>query len=117
MKSDKEKLLEEFNKLNSESSVRELQEYTKNMIKTRGFDNETPQDIMLLLTEELGELAKEVRKSTHIKLDANQTRTQNLDKEIADVFNYVLAFCVATDIDLFEAFKGKEEINFKREWK
>lgn len=114
---NKEKLLEEFNKLNENSSIKELQEYTKNMIKTRGFDNETPQDIMLLLTEELGELAKEVRKSTNIKIDVTQTRTQNLDKEIADVFNYVLALCVATDIDLFEAFKGKEEINFKREWK
>lgn len=114
---NKEELLKEFNKLNGNSSVKELQEYTKNMIKTRGFDNETPQDIILLLTEELGELAKEVRKSTHIKIDTTQTRTQNLDKEIADVFNYVLALCVATDIDLFEAFKGKEEINFKREWK
>lgn len=113
----KEELLEKFNKLDSTSSVRDLQEYTKNMIKTRGFDNETPQDIMLLLTEELGELAKEVRKSTHIKLDSNQSRTQNLDKEIADVFNYILALCVTTNIDLFEAFKGKEEINFNREWK
>lgn len=113
----KEELLEEFKKLDENSSVRELQEYTKNMIKTRGFENETPQDILLLLTEELGELAKEVRKSTHIKMDSNQTRTQNLDKEIADVFNYVLAMCIATDIDLFEAFKAKEEINFNREWK
>lgn len=117
MNSDKEKLLEEFRKLNSNSSLKDLQNYTKNMIKTRGFDNETPQDILLLLTEEVGELAKEIRKSTHIKLDSNQSRTQNLDKEIADVFNYILALCVATDIDLFEAFKGKEEINFSREWK
>ena len=113
----KEELLEEFKKLNKNSSVKDLQDYTRNMIKTRGFENETPQDILLLLTEELGELAKEVRKSTHIKIDSNQTRTQNLDKEIADVFNYVLAMCVATDIDLFEAFKAKEEINFNREWK
>lgn len=117
MSNSKEKLLEEFKKLNNKSSVRDLQEYTKNMIKTRGFDNETPQDILLLLTEEVGELAKEIRKSTHIKLDSNQSRTQNLDKEIADVFNYILALCVATDVDLFEAFKGKEEINFNREWK
>ena len=87
------------------------------MIKSRGFDNETPQDVLLLLTEELGELAKEVRKSTHIKMDVNSTRTQNLDKEIADVFNYIMALCVATDIDLFEAYKIKEEINFQREWK
>lgn len=110
-------LKQEFEKLTEESSLKELQEYIKKMIKSRGFDNETPQDIMLLLTEELGELAKEVRKSTNIKLDVKQTRTQNLDKEIADVFNYILSLCVATDIDLFSAFKSKEKINFNREWK
>ena len=114
---DKVNLINEFGKINDKSSLKEIQEYTKKMIKFRGFDNETPQDILLLLTEELGELAKEVRKSTHIKMDINSTRTQNLDKEIADVFNYIMALCVATDIDLFEAFKTKEEINFKREWK
>lgn len=110
-------LKQEFENLTEESSLKELQEYTKKMIKSRGFDNETPQDIMLLLTEELGELAKEVRKSTNIKLDVRQTRTQNLDKEIADVFNYIMALCVTTDIDLFSAFKNKEKINFNREWK
>lgn len=114
---EKINLKEEFEKLTKESSLKELQEYTKKMIKFRGFDNETPQDIMLLLTEELGELAKEIRKSTNIKMDIKQTRTQNLDKEIADVFNYIMALCVATNIDLFEAFKNKEEINFNREWK
>lgn len=114
---EKINLKQEFEKLTKESSLKELQEYTKKMIKFRGFDNETPQDIMLLLTEELGELAKEIRKSTNIKMDIKQTRTQNLDKEIADVFNYIMALCVATNIDLFEAFKNKEEINFNREWK
>jgi NTP pyrophosphatase (non-canonical NTP hydrolase) len=117
MQNLKENLEDEFKKLDENSSVRDLQEYTKKMIKVRGFDDETPQDIMLLLTEELGELAKEVRKSTHIKMDVNSNRTQNLDKEIADVFNYIMSLCVATNIDLFEAFKGKEEINLKREWK
>ena len=104
-------------KLDSKSSLKDIQNYSDTMIKVRGFEDETPQDIMLLLTEELGELAKEVRKSTNIKLDVKASRTQNLDKEIADIFNYIMALCVATDIDLFEAYKSKEEINFKREWK
>lgn len=110
-------LEEEFKKLNEESSLKDLQEYNKKMIEVRGFSNETPQDIMLLLTEELGELAKEVRKSTHIKMDSNASRTQNLDKEIADVFSYIVSLCVATDIDLFEAYKKKEIENLKRTWK
>ncbi len=110
-------LRKEFDKLNDKSSVRDMQNYIAKMVKARGFENETPQDILLLLTEELGELAKEVRKSTNIKMDSKANRTQNLDKEIADVFNYILALCVATDVDLFEAYKAKEEINFNRTWK
>lgn len=107
----------EFDLINEKSSLREIQEYAKKMIISRGFEGETPQDIMLLLTEELGELAKEVRKTTKIKIDKNVDRTPNLEHEIADVLNYLLALCVAEDIDLFEAFKKKETINLKREWK
>ncbi len=117
MKNDNEKLLEEFNKLNSDSSVRDLQEYIKNMMKTREFDNQTAEDVMLILTEELGEVAKEVRKTTNLRMDINKKRELNLDKEIADVFIMLLSLCSVTNIDLFEAFKSKEKINFKREWK
>lgn len=116
MENNKINLNEEFEKINEKSSLKDLLEYNKKMIEVRGFSGETPQDIMLLLTEELGELAKEVRKSTHIKMDSNASRTQNLDKEIADVFNYILSLCVATNVDLFEAFSKKEKENLKRTW-
>lgn len=111
---DLEKLL---HSLNEKSSISDIQNYVNKMVEVRGFDNETPQDILLLLTEELGELAKEVRKSTNIKIDSNETRNQNLDKEIADVFNYILALCRVTNVNLLEAYKEKEEINLKRIWK
>ncbi len=110
-------LQKEFDSLNQKSSLEELQEYARKMIIARGFEGETPQDILMLLTEELGELAKEVRKTTKVKMDKNANRTPNLGNEIADVFNYLLALCIASDIDLFEVFKKKEEINLKREWK
>ena len=104
-------------KLNENSTLREFQEYTRKMIKARGFNDETPKDVMLLLKEEIGEVAKEVRKITNIKLDVNKNNERKLDKEIADVFNMLMSLCVTTNIDLFEAFKTKEEINLKREWK
>lgn len=107
----------EWDSLKEDSSLREIQEYAKKMIMARGFEEETPQDILMLLTEELGELAKEVRKTTKVKMDKNASRTTNLGNEIADVFNYLLALCVAEDIDLLQAFKNKEAINLKREWK
>lgn len=110
-------LQKDLDALNEKSSLKELQEYAKKMIIARGFEEETSQDILMLLTEELGELAKEVRKTTKVKLDKNEDRTIHLENEIADVFNYLLALCIANDIDLFEAFKKKEAINLKREWK
>lgn len=110
-------LQKEWNSLNENSSLKDVQEYARKMIEARGFEDETPQDILMLLTEELGELAKEVRKTTKVKLDKNADKTPNLGNEIADVFNYLLALCIAKDIDLLQAFKQKEQINLKREWK
>ena len=110
-------LQKEWSSLNEKTSLQEVQAYAKKMIIARGFEEETPQDILMLLTEELGELAKEVRKTTKVKLDKCADKTPNLSNEIADVFNYLLALCVAENIDLLQAFKDKEEINMKREWK
>lgn len=107
----------ELTSLNENSSLQEVQEYARKMILARGFEEETLQDLLMLLTEEVGELAKEVRKTMKHKLDQDAKNTPNLANEIADVFNYLLAFCVAEKIDLFQAFKNKEEINLKREWK
>lgn len=112
-----EELYAEFKKLDETSTLRDFQKYEDNMIKTRGFEDETPQDVMLLMIEEVGELAKEVRKTTQIKMDENATRQTDLKGEITDVFHYLLALCRVTNIDLLEAFQDKEERNFKRLWK
>lgn len=107
----------EWSSLNEKSSLKEIQDYAKKMIIARGFEEETLQDLLMLLTEEVGELAKEIRKTKKHKLDQNADKTPNLANEIADVFNYLLAICVAEDIDLLETFKNKEAINLQREWK
>lgn len=114
MKVDMQK---EWNSLNEKSSLKEIQNYAKKMIIARGFEEETLQDLLMLLTEEVGELAKEIRKTKKYKLDLNAEKTPNLGNEIADIFNYLLALCTVADIDLLEAFKDKEAINLKREWK
>ena len=107
----------ELAKLNNKSSINDIQEYINKMIEERGFDKETKQDVMLLLTEEIGELAKEVRKSTNIKMDEKQSRQENLSDEIADVFMYILAMCRVADINLLEALINKEKKNLERTWK
>ena len=69
-----------------ETSLTRLQEYVNLMVQVRGFDKESPQDCLLLLTEELGELAKEVRKScTAIKSDVDKTDRNDLKGEMRDV--------------------------------
>lgn len=110
-------LEEMLENLNEKTSLKDIQNYSDTMIKVRGFDNETPQDIMLLLTEEIGELAKEVRKaSTNIKCDVNSNNESHLANELSDVFNYVLAMCKVYNLDLLEIYKAKERINLKRKW-
>ena len=105
-------------KMDDTTSVTFLQKYVDEMVNIRGFADETPQDCLLLLTEELGELAKEVRKShTHIKNDTAKNNAENLSGEIGDVFMMLLALCRTLDISLIDAFKTKELINCGRNWK
>lgn len=114
---DNEYLKQQLQKMDEKTTLKDLQKYINEMIEIRGFSKETPQDVMLLLTEEIGELAKEVRKTTHIKMDVSKSRTIDVEGEIADVFMYLLSMCRVMNINLLEAFKDKEERNCKREWK
>ena len=117
MENDKKLLNEMYEKLGNDTTLCDLQKYEDLLIKVRGFSDETAQDLMLLLTEEVGELAKEVRKvSTNIKMDVTSKKTIDVELELADVFSYVLALARFYDINLIDAFKRKEEKNMKRIW-
>lgn len=114
---DNKELKQELDKLSKKSSAEDIQKYIKNMIKVRGFKNNLL-EIMCLLTEEIGELAKEVRKSdNNLAVDIHKTYNSNLENEITDVFICLLSMCDLLDMDLVEGLKNKEEINFKRQWK
>lgn len=114
---DKKLLNEMYEKLGDNTTLNELQAYEDLLIKVRGFEDESAQDLMLLLTEEVGELAKEVRKaSTKIKMDVTSSKMVNLEEELSDVFSYVLAIARFYNISLIDAFKSKEEKNMKRIW-
>ena len=103
--------------MDENTSLKQLQAYVNEMVNVRGFAEETPQDCLLLLTEELGELAKEVRKSsTNIKNDTAKENIKNLNGEIGDVLMMLLALCRTLDVDLLQAFKEKELVNCNRNW-
>ncbi|MBI5654217.1 hypothetical protein HZC53_00985 [Candidatus Uhrbacteria bacterium] len=101
--------------LKENPSLRDLQEYVKKMTAERGFDHEGVTEKFVLMMEEVGELAKAVRKTQGMHLDQNSTKYRT-DHEAADVFFYLLDICNKLGIDLEMALRDKEEINKTRSW-
>lgn len=98
--------------------LKELQTYIGEVIKQRGFSDESAQDLMLLMVEEVGELAKALRKFIGLKIDQKKAASYtSVEEEIADVFFYLLDLCNVLNIDLFTALKNKELKNEQRFWK
>ena len=86
------------------------------MMDVNNFNN-TPLELFCYLTEEVGELAKEIRKNEkNMEIDKNKEYDSSLKDELADVFIYLLAIANKYEIDLFTAFKDKERINLDRFW-
>ena len=105
-------------KLTDKSSINEIQSYIKEVMQIRGFNKEKSSDKILLLVEEVGELAKAIRKNES-KLGIDKTKEYNyssIESEIADVFIVLLSICDILNINLFKAFLDKEEENIKRVW-
>lgn len=109
-------LKEELNLLNEDSSVSDIQKYIKDMKKERKFDCITIEREMMLFIEEIGELAKAIRKKTNGSLDINKKYYQNVEEELADCFIYLLSIANMNNVDIFNAFKEKEEKNCTRIW-
>ena len=110
--------LELWNKLNEKNSVKEVQEYIKKVIEIRGFANQEIEKTMLLPLEEVGELAKSIRKNaTDMSIDQSKVNHYDtIESEIADVFIVLNSVCNKLNIDLYKALKDKEEENIKRTW-
>lgn len=102
--------------LPSQPQMKDFQDYVRTMYRQRGFSDQPLSALFMLLLEEAGELAKSARKDAAIKTRDEQERSE-LSHEAADVFIYLLEICNHFNIDLERAFREKEEINKKREWK
>ena len=105
-------------KLSDKSSINEIQSYIKKVMEVRGFNKEKTSDKILLLVEEVGELAKAIRKNER-KLGIDKTKEYNyssIESEIADVFIVLLSICDILNMDLLKVFLEKEEENIKRTW-
>ena len=104
--------------ISARSPLSVLQHYIHRVVVQRGFADESPRDIMLLMVEEVGELAKALRKYIGLKIDSEKAdRYAAVSDELADVLIYLLDLADSCDIDLYQAFLDKEKKNHKRFWK
>ena len=110
--------LDLWNKLNEKNTLQEVQQYIKEVIELRGFSHQEVEKTMLLLLEEVGELAKSIRKNaTNMGIDKNKiNHYDTIESEVADVFIVLSSVCNKLNIDLYKALKDKEEENIKRIW-
>jgi len=117
---EKDKIQQQlWDDLKETNTLREVQAYIKAVNTVRGFEGQPVQDIMLLLTEEIGELAKALRKTaTNMSTDVNkQYNYDTVESEISDCFYVLNGICNKLNIDLFTCLKEKEKENIHRVWK
>jgi NTP pyrophosphatase (non-canonical NTP hydrolase) len=93
-----------------------LQEYYAEQSSRRGFDRETPEQVFVLLVEEVGELAKAIRAMIHVSVQSDDATRKSVKLELADCFIYLLHMANQLHINLYDAFREKERINAEKQW-
>lgn len=100
------------------SDLSSLQNYIRKMIRLRNFEEESILDAVLLLVEEVGELAKAVRHKVGLMTDlSNVNNDHSISNELADCLIYILDIANLAGINLEEALREKEKINARKKWK
>lgn len=103
--------------LKENPTLKDFQEYVKDLENERGFSKQDVLQKCLLLGEEIGELFKAVRKMQSISVDKQNSKITTVEEELADILIYICAIANRYNIDLEKAFREKEEINKSRVWK
>jgi NTP pyrophosphatase (non-canonical NTP hydrolase) len=94
----------------------QLQKHLDETCREKGWDKNSVSEVFMLFSEEIGELAKEIRLQTGLKNEKKRKDLDELRHEFADVLNYLLELANRFDIDLAEAYFEKHKINSTREW-
>lgn len=95
------------------SGLGRLQTYYRTAAVRRGWDDESARDTLLLLTEELGELARAIRKRDGLARH-QASADSDVAGELADVQLYLVHLANALELDLSGAVTAKERINAQR---
>jgi NTP pyrophosphatase (non-canonical NTP hydrolase) len=97
-------------------TLKDLQLYMDAVCQERGWTHDTYAEKFLLFTEEVGELAKAIRKSAQLYDEKDAPKRFELTEEFADVLSYLLDLANLFHVDLEQAFREKEQINQGRIW-
>jgi NTP pyrophosphatase (non-canonical NTP hydrolase) len=84
--------------------------------KERGWIKDSAAEKFLLFTEEVGELAKAIRRARGLYQEQARPARFELEEEFADVLSYLLDLANLFQIDLETAFREKERVNATRTW-
>ncbi len=94
-------------------AIKSFQHYYRRAALQRGFSHENAKDCLLLMVEEVGELARALRK--RIKLTRHGKPIANQEElELADVFLYVVHMANILKIDLASVVQRKELLNIQK---
>src|SRR6266705_4631449 len=93
-----------------------LQQYVDEICKERGWNKDNYAEKFLLFTEEVGELAKAIRKNQGLYQEKARQKHLELEEEFADVLSYLLDLANCFQVDLETAFREKEQVNSARTW-
>ncbi|HSX02925.1 MAG TPA: MazG nucleotide pyrophosphohydrolase domain-containing protein [Candidatus Saccharimonadia bacterium] len=102
--------------LPAHATVQDLQRYVRQMTQERGFSSNSVLQECLLLTEEVGELSKAVRKQEQLRVDEH-SKVGTIAEELADILIVLTAIANHYEVDLERAFRDKEAVNDQRTWR
>ena len=97
------------------AALNAYQQYVRQVMHERGFDDELISQKFMLLLEEAGEFAQAAREKANLA-QAADTPAQDLSDAAADVFAILVDICNHLNIDLEQAFIAREHKNQDRTW-
>ncbi len=97
------------------TSLVAYQQYVRQVMHERGFDEEILSQKFMLLLEEAGEFAKAARKRANLA-QATDAAIEDCSDAAADVFTILIDLCNQLNIDLEQAFIEREHKNQTRTW-
>lgn len=90
--------------MNCPKSLNECKIKTIEICTKKGWNNVSIPHIWMFLTEEIGELASAIRRTTH---QFNDKKKTSIEGEIMDVLSYLFQIAHIFDIDLDKAWEHK----------